>query len=403
MGTIASIFKQTTFQLIGKLVTSISTFIVLGIVARNYREEGVGIFTLALTYLSIFNLLGDFGFNAHVLRKVENNKESFVVEWNKLFGTRTIWSLILVVLALAILPIFPFASIDFSRAILYGSISILGSAVFVSCNLIFQYKLRYDLSVWASSVGTIAGLFLYLYLSSNNLPVSSLLLAQSLSWVITGLVSILLIKKLIQKFSPVVDYQYIKNLFKDSWPIAGTLALNVVYFRVDSFLIAYFKGVSDVGVYNIAYSVFQSALVFPAFIMNAYYPTMLKTLSKIKLIGIGLIALALGGTVLTYILSPLIVNILTGGDFDGSILSLRILALSYPAFFISALMMWLLVTKGKYKQMLLVYFLGLVLNVALNLIFIPKYSYLGASWITVICEYVILLMQTFVLRGILFK
>lgn len=402
MNHFSKIFQQTFWQILGKIVTSLSTFIILGIVARIYGEAGTGVFTLTLTYLAIFYLLSDFGFNAHVLRKLKVKSEKLKVEWQKLLGTRLIWSIILVALAVGMLPLWPFATPEFSKAVVFGSLAIVAAGVFVTTNLIFQSQLRYDLSVLALSLGTILSLVLFIYLSLLKLPPPFLLLAHLLGWMAVALIALVLVRKFLHRLTPIYDIQYTKYLFKQSWPIAATLALNVVYFRVDSFMIAYFKSVSDVGIYNVAYSVFQSALVLPAFIMNSYYPLMLKSVHGIKLVGFGLFGLASIGTVTTLIFAPLIINILTAGGFAGAVQSLQILSLGFPAYFLSALLMWLLVLKGKYKQMLLIYTLGLVFNLILNFIYIPQYSFLAASWITVISEYLILLMQIFLFRGILF-
>ncbi len=399
MDVLYKVSKQTFWQGIGKVVTSVTTIIVLGIVTRTYAEFGTGIFTLALTYLNIFYLLGDFGFNAHVLKqnRSENINSVSSSEWQKLLGTRILWSLVLIVLSIATLPFWSFSSSEFSQAVIVGSLAILGSSIFVTCNLIFQSKLRYDLSVIASSAGILVGLTLYIWLSDQHAPISSLLIAQSVSWLIIAVLSLIFVKKFLTNIFPIFDSYYIKDLFKQSWPIAATLALNVVYFRIDAFLLAFYKGISEVGIYNVAYSVFQSALVIPTFIMNAYYPLMLKSFTKVKLVSMLLVGLAFLGTFVTFILADWIINFLTDGRFDNSVQVLQILSLSFPAFFLSALFMWLLVAKGKYKQMFFVYLIGLCINLVLNIIFIPQYSIIGAAWVTVMSEYLILLLQVVVL------
>lgn len=388
----------------GKAVTSISTFIILGLVARNYGEEGTGIFTLALTYLAIFYLLSDFGFNAHELRRIGVSEfQSIGKEWQKLLGTRILWSLLLVILAVGLLPFWPFASMEFSQAVIFGSLAIIGSGIFVTCNLIFQGKLRYDLSVLSSSFGTLLSLAVFAYFTINKFPIPFLLLAHLVGWILIAVAALVLVRKFSPKVTPIFNWFYTKDLFRQSWPIAATLALNVVYFRADAFMIAYFKSSADVGIYNVAYSVFQSALVLPTFIMNAYYPMMLKSLNGIRRVGLGLLGLSAVGLLLTQVLAPLIIKILTGSGFAGSTASLQILSLGFPAYFLSSLLMWLLITKGKYKQTLLLYTSGLAVNLVLNFIYIPQYSFIAASWVTVISEYTILLMQIFVLRGIIFR
>ena len=407
MNIILKIFKQTFWQILGKIVTSVCTFIILGIVARNYKEEGTGLFTLALTYLTMFFLLGDFGFNAHVLRNLKSQTPlrgpAVKSEWQKLLGTRLIWSGILVVLAVTTLPFWPFATDSFSKSVIFGSLAILGSGIFITSNLIFQEKLRYDMSVIASSAGTVIYLFLVLVFSQNKWPMEYLLASYTIGWIFMGATTLFFVRNFIKNIVPIFDFSFIKNLVKESWPIAATLALNVIYFRADSFMLAFYKTPSDVGIYNLAYTIFQSVLVLPTFIMNAYYPLMLKSLAYIKWVGLGLLVLALLGTVATLFFSPIVINILTGGGFGGSAQSLQILSLGFPAYFLSAFLMWLLVAKGMYKKMLLLYTSGMIINLFLNFLYIPKYSFLAASWITVISEYIILIMQIITLRSIIFK
>lgn len=390
MKALIKIFQQTFWQMIGKLITSLSTLIILGVVARNYHEKGTGVFTLSLTYLAMFNLLSDFGFNAHILRQAK-------VEWQKLLGTRLIWSIFLVILAVVLLPFLPFAQMEFIHSVIFGSLAIIAFAIFVSCNLIFQKELRYDLSVAASSLGTVLGLGFFIWLSSQQLPVAVMMLANLVSWIVISVLALNLVRQLVRNVWPIFDLKYSLSLLKNSWPIAATLAVNVVYFRADSFMISFYKGISSAGIYNVAYAVFQTALVLPNFIMNAYYPLMLKSKSEVKLVGVWLIILAFFATSLTFGLAPNLINILTGAGFEGSSLSLQILSLSLPAFYLSALLMWRLVTEGKYKLLLLIYFTGLVFNLGLNFIYIPKFSYLAAAWITVVSEYLILVMQAMVL------
>lgn len=402
MKNIGRISQQTVWQIIGKVVTSLSTFIILAIVARNYGEEGTGTFTLALTYLAIFYLLADFGFNAHELKKYTVYSIQYTGNFQKLLGTRILWSVVLVVIALGTLPFWPFANDSFSRSVLFGSLAILGSGVYITCNLIFQGKLRYDLSVLASSTGTLVSLGVFIFFASNKYPIPFTLLAHLLGWIIIAAAALFLVRKIARNdysgILPIYDIRYTINLLHSSWPIAATLALNVIYFRADSFMISYFRGNAEVGIYGIAYSVFQTVLVLPSFIMNSYYPLMLKSLKGMKVVAFALLGLAALGTLLTLVLSPVVVKLLTGGGFAGATESLQILSLGFPAYFLSALLMWLMVAKNHYKRMLLIYALGLIFNLVLNFILIPKYSFYGASWVTVVSEYLILGLQVIMVK-----
>ncbi|MBI2315454.1 oligosaccharide flippase family protein, partial [Candidatus Daviesbacteria bacterium] len=238
MQSLFKIFEQSFWQVLGKVVTTFSTFVILGIVARNYGKEGIGVFTLALTYLGIFYLLSDFGFNAHVLKNLKSQSSNLKTEWQQLLGTRILWSVVLVILAVGLLPFWPFATFVFSQAVFFGSLAIIGSGIFTTCNLIFQSKLRYDLSVLAVSVGTLLSLLVFIAVSFYKYPVPILLFVHLLGWVLIAFFALLLARKLSPNIFPVFDLNYMVTLLKDTWPIAATLALNVVYFRADSFMIA---------------------------------------------------------------------------------------------------------------------------------------------------------------------
>ena len=394
-------FKQTFFQLLAKLVTSLSTFFILSIIASKYSQEGLGVFTLSFSYLGLFMIVSDFGFNGHLLKQMQNNSGEEI--FRKLLGVRILWALVLVVLSIILLPFFAFTGEQFLIVSIAGSLSIVGIAIFTTTNLIFQKNLRYDLSAIATILGTIVYLLLVLFFSQKAYPLVYISIAAMLGWIGICFFSILFAKLLIKNILPIFDLKFARSLFKETWPIATTLLLNLVYFRVDAFLIAYFRNLSEVGIYNLAYQFFQAALVLPIFIMNGYYPFLLKSYSGLKAAIVVLISVSVIGTLLTFIFSPILITTLAGVSFEGSVVSLKILSLGFPAFFLSALFMWILVAEGRYKLLLKFYTSALILNLILNILYVPLYSFVAASIITVLCEYWVLLLQLISLRKILIK
>lgn len=413
MRTLVKISQQTFWQSVVKLITTSSGFIILGVVARNYGEDGTGSFTLALTYLGFFYILSDFGFNALVVRRLQEKDSS--LEWRKLLGTRIIWSGFLTVLALGLVFLLPFNppafgppaggfTPDFKTAVLLGALSIIFFAVNITSHSFFQAKLKYQLDIIPTLVGVILCTIVIVFLANLNVPIYVLVLGYVVAWLIHGLGTYLLVGRFIKNL-PIFDLEYAKKLFKEVLPIAATLVLNVLYFRIDTFIIASYHPQSTVGIYNMAYQFFQAVLVMPTFIMNSFYPMMLETLRlraemffrQIKLASLGLLFFSLFLSVITYYLSPFVINLVSGGGFEQSSKVLQILSLGFPAYFLSSLFMWVMVAKKMYKQMIIIYALGLVFNLTANLIFIPQYSYIAASWITGLAEYLILLLQLMVL------
>lgn len=403
MQKIKKIIQQTSWQVVFKIVTTLGGFVILGIVSRIYGEAGLGNFTLALTYLAFFYVLADFGFNGYILGRLQ--ELNFSLEWRKLLGVRIVWGVFLTILA-GILPlIFAPNLIDFKLAVLFGALTIFLNSMFFSAQALIQVKLKYEFSAWPVFLSAPAGVLLIYYLSNLGAPIFLLTGGYVLSWVIYMVLAFFLIRTIIKNFSPIFDKTYAKELFTKSFPLSATLFLNVIYFRADAFMLSFYKGSAEVGIYNLAYQVFQSILVLPAFMMNSFYPMMLQTLKnkierfsyQIKIAALGLLVLSLILLFIVYGLSFMVIKLITGSGFAGSVQSLQILSLGFPAYFLSALLMWVMVAKKMYTKLLVVYGIGLIVNIIANLIFIPQHGYMASSWITGISEYFILALQAVIL------
>lgn len=393
--------------MIGKGVTALSTFIALGFIARTYGEDGTGVFTLALAYLSFFYLAVDLGLNAYLLPHIAQNREVA----GKLFNLRLVWSLVLVVLANLLSFLLPYQTVNLHLFILIGSLTIVSSGIFASASTIFQYRLKYESAVIASSLSATVGLLVILALGLIKSPLPYLAFGPLAGGLITTLVGLSLVNGLYKFTLQRPSLGYFLEVLKKAWPISLTLILNTVYFRVDTFILSAFFPIATVGTYNVAYQIFQTALVVPAYLMNSYYPLMIGYihqgmelfLAKIKGALVLMFGLGVAAMVGTWIFAPLLTGLLTGGGFSGASDSLRVLSLGFPAFFPSALLMMALIALGRYKTLAVTYSVGLVVNIILNLIWIPQFSYLAASWVTVVSEYLILGLQLFILGPLLLK
>lgn len=403
MSKVLEIFKQTSWQLIGKIFTAASTLFILSLVSRNLGINATGVFTLALTYLSFFYLAADFSLNTHALHNLVKDKSD--QEFQKLLGLRIIWATLLVGLSLLLLFFWSNSESSFAQAVVYGSLAILGYAIYTTANAVFQAKLRYDLSIIAPVVGIIPTLGIIFLAIQNNWGVPGLMVGHMLGWLVCGAVSLYFVRKF-TPLSPVFSLNYLKEVTVAIWPISLTLILNTVYFRIDSFILVFTKSFYEVGIYNLSYQVFQFGLVLPTFIMNSLFPMLLRDyrrapqafLKTILSISFIMFNLGLLGTVATFLLAPWIIDVISGeGSFNGSAESLKILSLAFPAFFVSSVIMWSLVVLKQYKKILVVYVIGLIINLGLNLLLIPQFSYLGAAFVTGICEYLILSLLIIIL------
>jgi len=55
--------------------------------------------------------------------------------------------------------------------------------------------------------------------------------------------------------------------------------------------------------------------------------------------------------------------------------------------------MWILIAKKKQMLLLKIYGISMIINIVLDVLFIPTYGYMAAAWITGICEAIVLAMS----------
>jgi O-antigen/teichoic acid export membrane protein len=193
--------------------------------------------------------------------------------------------------------------------------------------------------------------------------------------------------------------RFSKRIITLSFPLALMLFLNVIFFRADTLLLTFMKTSSDVGVYGVSYKIFELLIVFPTFFTASIYPLLIENranmpqfIKYIKHYSLLLLGLSIIAAFLTIVLAPLL--ILLKPEYTLSVVPLQILAYSLPFFFLTSLFQWAYILKNKTMFLVVTYGISMIINIVLNFIFIPHYSYYASAFITVISEGIILFVMT---------
>jgi O-antigen/teichoic acid export membrane protein len=308
------------------------------------------------------------------------------------------------------LRFFPYSSWLKGGIILSLSL-ILTQALFSCTNIIFQVKLRYDLSVLGNLLGYAIILVLSLYLSFIKADVKLV----SFSYVIGGLASffinIIFVRGLGVKIKLKFNKNVVKYLLMSSIPLGLMFIFSQINFKADSILLSVLKlpvrfglsNIESVGVYSLPYKIFEVALVVPTFLMNSVFPVMVNKIEKgsedlKKLFDRTIRTLVLSAitiSVIGIVFAPWIIGVLGGSEFGQSVLVLRILLSGLIIFYTTQPFAWLLVTLNSQKFLPVIYLISAFFNISANFLFIPKHSFLASSVITVVSELLILIMLIF--------
>ncbi|MCR4326650.1 MAG: polysaccharide biosynthesis C-terminal domain-containing protein, partial [Candidatus Roizmanbacteria bacterium] len=267
-----------------------------------------------------------------------------------------------------------------------------------SCNMVFQLTHRYDRSVLASVVGGSVGVGLLLLLPHT---VGSAVSAIATGYAITALLCYWFAHQLSStlSFFPTVETirspsyrQQLRTLFMASLPVGLMLFLNTMYSHVDIFIISAYQGNDAVALYQLAYKFFEFPLAFATFFANAIFPhyvalyqdnrSRFYTLFNKGMMG--LFAVSILFTAGIWVIAPFLTFIKP--EYAASIVPLQILSLSYPIFFLTSPLSWLLFLQRREWALVVIYGASFTVNIVSNLIFVPVYGYIASSWITLIGE-----------------
>lgn len=426
MSDVFSVGKNTLAQILGKVITAGTTFLVLAMVARKFGEAGTGEFTLVLSFVALFYLIADFGLNATVVKKMVAEREKAFFYFSNLLGLRLFWSLFLVILAILISRVLPYSE-TFKLGILISCLTIVTQAILTTSNAFFQSQLRYDQSVLVSSLGSLTTALLAYFFIQKEFSLIALLLAYAIGGIVMAVATLFVIRYSLPAparpagggparqcqssaggrqagllmVRPAFDLFFWRSLVLSTLPLSLTLIVDLFHFKIDSFILAFFRPISEVGVYNVAHKIFENILVFPVFFVNSLYPLLIKDytggLKKltvlVKKAGFFLFLVSLVVLLVLFICAPLIIRVLTGGGFEWSTLVLRILILSLPAFFTTALFMWVLITLGKQWLLFKIYSVAMILDLILNLLLIPRFGFIAAAITTGTTEGLVLILE----------
>lgn len=403
---IKKILKPTFWQVTSRLITGVVSFVLTLILTRSLGLDSFGDFTKILALVTIFYLPADFGLNAAFVKFASSNNSKTSKLFFNLFVARLILALFWLVASLITAASLYGASLSQILA----SATILTTAVTTTALGYYQLKLSYHWPALANFTGAVVTLFLLWYFFENlNLTIAfaAILAGQ----VVAALVNFSKIWHDLRFLAEKVNFLQIKKYFAVSFALGLTLIFNLIYFKADIVILSVFKPASSVGLYGLSVRIFEWLIIPAVFLGNSTFPILTKAYNRnladfAKLAKYTITILLLASLVvflLIYFTAGTIITFVGGSEFGKSSAALKILLAGLPAFYLTSILMWLLVILDKRIALVLIYAAGALLNIVLNLIFIPKFDFLAAAVTTVFSEVLILVAVSLVLINFLRK
>ena len=192
---------------------------------------------------------------------------------------------------------------------------------------------------------------------------------------------------------PRLDFDVLRRVLPRAVPMVGASLVGLMIYNSDLVFLRVFDGTIAVGYYAAAYALIS----FMSNVGSAYGLSLLPTLTRLggtpgeqhRLFGTATaqvfaatLPIAIGCT----ILAPGIIELVFGSDFSNSATPLRILVWAIPVSVLRDVAIAALMSHGREGRIFRLTAASAVLNLALNLLLIPRFSLAGAAAATVITE-----------------
>lgn len=383
-------FSQAVSRFLIILISLAST----AVLTRLFGSSGYGNYVFVTSFVLVLVVLSDFGTTTIAVRESSLDKERSFGIFGNVLGLRIILSLILFILFNSLTLFLPQFS-GLRQATFIASFVLFFLSLRSTAQAILQTYLRLDIGSVPEVLASIFffGLLIAFFILGKTISLSLLMGFWSISALLSSVLGLYFSSKYL-KIRPLFQREEVKKILKESIPFGVYLLVYSIYDRgIDSFIIKTFKTSSEVGYYGLAYKVHGNLILGAAFLMNSLFPliaglkenysslkeTFEKAFTLLFLTGVTIL-------IFGFFLSPLIISVLAGPVFAPSIVALRILLMATAVSYLNHLTGYLMVALGEQRKLLTYSLIAFSLNLGLNIIFIPRFSFLAAAWVTVLTE-----------------
>jgi len=218
------------------------------------------------------------------------------------------------------------------------------------------------------------------------------------------------VKKEIPDLKLLIDFSVWKKILSRSYIFVLIGFFAEFYYKQDIFLLKFMKSENAVGIYSSGYKFLDALLLLAA----SYNITVLPIFSRLtkelhllkKMIFKDfLMLLVIGATIsiMFYLLAPLLLPLVLKKSYVGGIVVSRIVVFSLPFILLSSIFYNVLYAFDSAKTVVFILGVQIIINLILNIVFIPRYSFYASAYITVTSEIINLGLAYYFVRRKLAK
>jgi O-antigen/teichoic acid export membrane protein len=239
----------------------------------------------------------------------------------------------------------------------------------------------------------------------QNFHIEWFVYAQTIAYLLTALIAFILVFKRAEFFSPKIDRRFFVSIVKQSYPYAVLVLLMSFYYRIDTVMLERMLPDGNVqsGIYAQSFRLLDAANMIPflfATLLLPIFSRMIKSAESIesllKFAFSLLLVISFTFSIASIAYRQQIMNLLYVHHTAESSAILAILMVSFVFISMTYIFGTLLTANGSLRHLNFVSFIGVVVNILLNLILIPRYKVIGAAVASLSTQVLITILQSLI-------
>ncbi len=378
------------------------------LLARRFGPEKLGIFFFLFSLVSVFTVFASFGLNTLTMREVARDKRKAPLFFSNVLLLKVVLSLVSIVFVGLILCFLHYSNEVLKIGLLFSTIIIVNTIIALNDSLFKAFE-RFEYTAFLKIFYNVLVLFVGFFMLSKGCNLSAIILLMISAAAVSACLGMGILRKKFFRFKPDMNIDFWKSLLREGYPFVFATFTGILYARTDVFMLSKMSGDVAVGVYSAAYKIIGVYSTLPNIFIVSLFPILARKFenSKESLKDIAnnamryLLLISFPILILSVANSKEIISLLYGSEFKASSIVFQILSIRGFTFFTNTLFGYLLFAANKQKIILKLRLITLTANIILNVLLIPKYSYIGASVATSISAMCFLgLCYLFVIKSV---
>jgi O-antigen/teichoic acid export membrane protein len=414
MSTARAIAWNTIVQFAARIVGSIAQALVVIILARTFVEhlgptEGVremGRYTTIFAFTILFGTFSEFGFFPTLVKEFSQKETRSREILAKAIPLRLLVGFLVAAIGIILAFILKFEPVV-TVGIILLALSTLWNAVSNTLVSFFQSRLLMVYPALAEVAGRVIGFAVVAAAALAGAPLLTIVVLSLLGFLVTFGANLLFARRFVG-LGWTIDIPYWKELARHAVPVGLISVLALIYFKIDTVMLAAMRDQFDVGVYGIPYKMVDVLVAFPSLFMGNVFPVLARALvdpdRSQRVFRRALDFLAASGfpvAVGIFVLATPIINLVGGETYlSASAVSwagipitavtvLRLIVWAVLFSFFGNLLSAVIILKNMQSRYVWAAAAAVLFNIGTNYLVIPRYSYLGTSVTTLLTELVV--------------